>query len=86
MGGTYLQRNIDSLNLDGRLFIIGLQGGATSQINLASLLARRLTVQGMHYSHHKLASINVLQKNIDNLSPHLASYNTSTIHQLATSY
>lgn len=46
MGGSYLQRNIDSLNLDGRLFVIGLQGGANSQINLASLLSRRLTVQG----------------------------------------
>lgn len=45
MGGVYLQRNIDSLNLDGRLFLIGLQGGATSQINLSSLLAKRLTVQ-----------------------------------------
>ncbi|XP_021740468.1 quinone oxidoreductase PIG3-like [Chenopodium quinoa] len=45
MGGVYLQRNIDSLNLDGRLFIIGFQGGSTSQINLASLAAKRLTVQ-----------------------------------------
>ncbi|KNA12784.1 hypothetical protein SOVF_122830 [Spinacia oleracea] len=45
MGGSYLQRNIDSLNLDGRLFIIGFQGGATSQISLASLAAKRLTVQ-----------------------------------------
>ncbi|KNA05477.1 hypothetical protein SOVF_189890, partial [Spinacia oleracea] len=45
MGGSYLQRNIDNLNLDGRLFIIVYQGGATSQISLASLAAKRLTVQ-----------------------------------------
>lgn len=46
MGAGYLKRNLDSLNFDGRLFIIGLQGGATAEINLASLLARRITVQG----------------------------------------
>lgn len=46
MGAAYLKRNLDSLNFDGRLFIIGLQGGATAEINLASLLARRITVQG----------------------------------------
>ena len=47
MGAAYLKQNLDSLNFDGRLFIIGLQGGATAEINLASLLARRITVQGM---------------------------------------
>lgn len=46
MGAPYLKKNLDSLNFDGRLFIIGLQGGATAEINLASLLARRITVQG----------------------------------------
>lgn len=46
MGGPYFQRNIDSLNVDGRLFIIGFQGGPVAQVNLSGLLARRLTVQG----------------------------------------
>lgn len=46
IGGPYLQRNLDSLNVDGRLFIIGCMGGITSEVNLSSLLARRLTVQG----------------------------------------
>ncbi|XP_074307645.1 uncharacterized protein LOC141642679 [Silene latifolia] len=46
MGGAYFQRNIDSLNFDGRLFIIGLQGGVSTQVNLGSFLAKRLTVQG----------------------------------------
>ncbi|XP_022848072.1 quinone oxidoreductase PIG3-like isoform X2 [Olea europaea var. sylvestris] len=45
IGGSYLQRNIDSLNFDGRLFIIGLMGGVKTEVNLAGLLARRLTVQ-----------------------------------------
>uniref|UniRef100_A0A7N1A406 Enoyl reductase (ER) domain-containing protein n=1 Tax=Kalanchoe fedtschenkoi TaxID=63787 RepID=A0A7N1A406_KALFE len=46
VGGPYFQKNLDSLNLDGRLFIIGFLGGPATQANLAGLLARRLTVQG----------------------------------------
>lgn len=47
VGASYFQRNLDSLNLDGRLFIIGFQGGVVTQVNLQGMLARRLTVQGM---------------------------------------
>jgi NADPH:quinone reductase-like Zn-dependent oxidoreductase len=46
MGGSYLQRNLDCLSVDGRLFIIGFQGGPTTQVNLSPMLAKRLTVQG----------------------------------------
>lgn len=45
VGGPYLQKNLDSLNIDGRLFIIGFMGGVVTQVNLVSLLAKRLTVQ-----------------------------------------
>lgn len=48
IGGSYFQRNLDSLNIDGRLFIIGFMGGTVTQVNLASMLAKRLTVQGMY--------------------------------------
>ncbi|XP_058216926.1 uncharacterized protein LOC131327812 [Rhododendron vialii] len=47
IGGPYFQRNIDSLNMDGRLFIIGFMGGTVTEVNLLGLLARRLTVQGI---------------------------------------
>jgi len=47
VGASYYQKNIDSLNLDGRLFIIGFQGGVTTQVDLRPLLAKRLTVQGI---------------------------------------
>ncbi|KAK8580696.1 hypothetical protein V6N13_143760 [Hibiscus sabdariffa] len=46
IGAAYLQRNLDSLNFDGRLCIIGLQSGAVTEIKLNTLLPRRLTVQG----------------------------------------
>uniref|UniRef100_A0ACD5ZFB5 Uncharacterized protein n=1 Tax=Avena sativa TaxID=4498 RepID=A0ACD5ZFB5_AVESA len=45
MGGSYLQRNLDSLAVDGRLFIIGFMGGTVTEVNLQPMLARRLTIQ-----------------------------------------
>lgn len=50
VGGPYLQKNFDSLNVDGRLFIIGALSGMAAEINLSSLLARRLTIQGLSVS------------------------------------
>jgi putative PIG3 family NAD(P)H quinone oxidoreductase len=46
VGGEYLQRNLDSLALEGRLLHIGQLGGARTQINLAPLLRNRLTLTG----------------------------------------
>lgn len=50
IGASYLKRNLESLNLDGRLFIIGTMGGTVAEIDLRVLLARRLTVQCMTVS------------------------------------
>ncbi|RZT25007.1 putative PIG3 family NAD(P)H quinone oxidoreductase [Mycobacterium sp. BK558] len=41
MGAAYLDRNIDALAADGRLVIIGMQGGVTAELNIAKLLAKR---------------------------------------------
>lgn len=41
MGAAYLSRNIEALAPDGRLAIIGLQGGRRVEIDLAALLATR---------------------------------------------
>jgi NADPH:quinone reductase-like Zn-dependent oxidoreductase len=46
MGGSYLQRNLNSLAVDGRLFVIGFMGGTVTEVNLQPMLARRLTIQG----------------------------------------
>lgn len=46
IGAPYLEKNLASLALDGRLVLIGLMGGAKSEINLAALLLRRLQVIG----------------------------------------
>nr|VFK27634.1 MAG: putative NAD(P)H quinone oxidoreductase, PIG3 family [Candidatus Kentron sp. MB]VFK33011.1 MAG: putative NAD(P)H quinone oxidoreductase, PIG3 family [Candidatus Kentron sp. MB]VFK75693.1 MAG: putative NAD(P)H quinone oxidoreductase, PIG3 family [Candidatus Kentron sp. MB] len=46
IGGRYLEQNTKCLASDGALVIIGLQGGAKGEINLARLLTKRLNVIG----------------------------------------
>lgn len=46
IGAEYFQRNIECLAIDGTLVQIGLQGGAKTEFNLASLMHKRLTVTG----------------------------------------
>ncbi len=44
MGGKYLARNVDVLATDGRLIIIGLQGGRKAELDLGLLLPKRASV------------------------------------------
>jgi putative PIG3 family NAD(P)H quinone oxidoreductase len=46
MGAAYLDRNIDALATDGRLIIIGMQGGVKGELNIAKLLGKRAHVVG----------------------------------------
>jgi putative PIG3 family NAD(P)H quinone oxidoreductase len=46
VGGDYLPRNLECLALNGRLTQIGLIGGARAQVNLATVLQKRLTITG----------------------------------------
>ncbi|GGM58269.1 NAD(P)H quinone oxidoreductase [Longimycelium tulufanense] len=44
MGASYLARNVDVLATDGRLVVIGLQGGRKAELDLAKLLAKRASI------------------------------------------
>jgi putative PIG3 family NAD(P)H quinone oxidoreductase len=44
MGGSYLGRNVSALATEGRLVVIGLQGGAKAELNLGALLTKRAAV------------------------------------------
>jgi putative PIG3 family NAD(P)H quinone oxidoreductase len=44
MGAKYLTRNVDALNTNGRLVIIGMQGGTKAEIDLNALLRKRAAV------------------------------------------
>jgi NADPH2:quinone reductase len=44
IGAAYLDRNVDALAADGRLVVIGLQGGVKGELNLGKLLGKRARV------------------------------------------
>jgi putative PIG3 family NAD(P)H quinone oxidoreductase len=44
MGASYLQRNIDALAANGRIAMIGMQGGSKAEIDLGLMMARRATL------------------------------------------
>lgn len=44
MGAKYLARNLTALAPDGRLVVIGFQGGTTAELNLAALLPKRASI------------------------------------------
>ncbi len=46
VGASYLARNMDAAALEGRLVVISLIGGARAEINLGTLMSKRLTVTG----------------------------------------
>ncbi len=47
MGAKGLAANIDALAMDGRLVIIGMQGGVKAELNLGALMAKRGSVISM---------------------------------------
>ncbi|AZM89997.1 NAD(P)H-quinone oxidoreductase [Streptomyces sp. W1SF4] len=44
MGAKYLARNLDALATNGRLAVIGLQGGVKAELDLRTLLAKRAAI------------------------------------------
>lgn len=46
IGAKCLDRNLNSLAPDGRLVVIGLQGGTRAELDLGRLLTKRITVVG----------------------------------------
>jgi putative PIG3 family NAD(P)H quinone oxidoreductase len=44
MGAKYLAKNVDALATNGRIVIIGLQGGTKAELNLGLMLGKRATL------------------------------------------
>jgi len=44
MGASYLSRNVDALAVNGRLVVIGLQGGTKAELDLGMLLGKRAAI------------------------------------------
>jgi putative PIG3 family NAD(P)H quinone oxidoreductase len=46
VGAAYLARNLDAAAMEGRLVVISLIGGARGEINLSTVMSKRLTLTG----------------------------------------
>jgi putative PIG3 family NAD(P)H quinone oxidoreductase len=46
MGAKYLDRNLDVLATEGRLVVIGMQGGSKAELDIGRLMAKRAAVIG----------------------------------------
>lgn len=44
VGGAYLERNVESLGLEGRVAIVATQGGRTGQLDLGKLMQKRARI------------------------------------------
>ena len=47
IGASYFRQNLESLNFDGRLLVIGTMGGSVTEVDLRALISKHITVQGM---------------------------------------
>jgi putative PIG3 family NAD(P)H quinone oxidoreductase len=74
IGGAYLQKNIASLAVGGRLVVIGLQGGSTGELDLGTMLRRRLTVHAASLRARPVAEKAVVVAAVrDNVWPLIAA-------------
>ena len=74
VGGDYLERNLKTLAVDGRLVQIGLQGGSRSNIDLRLVMQRRLTLTGSTLRNRSVAEKAAIARDLEkHVWPLLAS-------------
>ena len=66
VGAEYLERNLSVLSLEGRLVIIGLMGGAQTNINLGHLMIKRQKVIGSTIRARNLETKNKVMEELSN--------------------
>ncbi|PON70978.1 Quinone oxidoreductase PIG [Parasponia andersonii] len=68
MGAPYFKKNLESLNYDGRLFVIGTIGGSVTELDLRALFPKRLTVQAaglrLRCPENKALVVSEVEKNV----------------------
>jgi putative PIG3 family NAD(P)H quinone oxidoreductase len=76
MGAAYLDRNIDALANDGRVVIIGMQGGITAELNIGKLMGKRAGVIGTTLRARPVdgpsSKSAVVRETVDNVWPMVA--------------
>ena len=70
IGAKYLAANLDALSTNGRLVIIGLQGGISAELNLAALLGKRASVTATSLRARPVAEkAAIVRETIQNVTP-----------------
>jgi putative PIG3 family NAD(P)H quinone oxidoreductase len=73
MGAAYLEPNLRALASDGRLVIIGMQGGIRAEIDLNTLLSKRLTAYGTMLRNRPVEQkAQIVQRVVSDVLPGLA--------------
>jgi putative PIG3 family NAD(P)H quinone oxidoreductase len=74
MGASYLDRNLNALAVNGRLAIIGMQGGVQAGLNLGLMMARRAVISATTLRARPVAEKQrIVQAVLDNVWPLAAS-------------
>ena len=74
VGANYLEDNMKSLTLEGRLVMIGLMGGAKTSINLGLLMMKRLRIIGSTLRAQPVTKKSEIMNNLnENVWPSLES-------------
>ncbi len=73
IGAAYLDKNIDSLAMDGRLLLIGFLGGATAKaFDLAKIMSKRILITGSALRPRTTAQKAAIARSLfENVWPHL---------------
>ncbi len=74
MGALYLPRNVDALAVNGRLVVIGMQGGVKAELNLGVLLGKRGAVMATSLRARDAAEKAAIVASVaENVLPHIES-------------
>ncbi|OLR91409.1 NAD(P)H-quinone oxidoreductase [Actinokineospora bangkokensis] len=74
MGAKYLGRNVAALNRGGRVVVIGMQGGATGELDLGVMLSKNAAVHATGLRRRPVPEKSeIIADLVDKLWPHLES-------------
>jgi putative PIG3 family NAD(P)H quinone oxidoreductase len=74
VGAKYLERNVASLAIKGRMVVVGMLSGVAGELNLAALLAKRAEIRGTVLRPRPLEEKAAVTKGFEkSIVPHLAS-------------
>ncbi len=65
VGGSYIQRNISALAVEGRLVYIAFLGGPTAEVNFAPVMLKRLTITGSTLRPQSIESKAAIGKSLE---------------------